>query len=133
MPDIRPFYPDETLLKLEFFIDGENKGLDNFLSEGKVHFQMNKIPFAKFTFLCAGEDIKEGSNSPLQTLNRPRTSPPRSIEVKIASQNEMKTLFKGVIRSLDIQHQNNTVVAKIECKDIALNLLQTSNADQNDT
>ncbi|MBD8082303.1 phage baseplate assembly protein V [Chryseobacterium caseinilyticum] len=133
MSDIRPFYPDETLLKLEFFIDGENKGLDNFLSEGKVHFEMNKIPFAKFTFLCAEEDFKEGSNSPLQTLNRPRTSTPRSIEVKIASQNEMKTLFKGVIRSLDIQHQNNNVVAKIECKDIALNLLQTSNADQNDT
>lgn len=133
MPDIRPFYPDETLLKLEFFIDGENKGLDNFLSEGKVHFELNKIPFAKFTFLCAEEDFKEGSSSPLQTLNRPRTSTARSIEVKIASQNEMKTLFKGVIRSLDIQHQNNNVVAKIECKDIALNLLQTTSDDQNDT
>lgn len=133
MPDIKPFYPDETLLKLEFFIDGENKGLDNFLSEGKVHFEINKIPFAKFTFLCAEEDFKEGSNSPLQTLNLPRTSASRSVEVKIAAQNEMKTLFKGVIRSLNIQHQNNNVVAKIECKDIALNLLQTSNVDQNDT
>ncbi|KQT17913.1 hypothetical protein ASG31_04015 [Chryseobacterium sp. Leaf404] len=133
MPDIRPFYPDETLLKLEFHLDGENSGLDHFLSEGKVHFEMNKIPFAKFTFLCAEEDFREGNSSPLRSLNRTGNTAPRSLEVKIASENEMKTLFQGVIRSLDIQHQNGNVVAKIECKDIAQNLLQNSNSEQNDT
>lgn len=133
MPDLRPFFPDDTLLKLEFLIDGENQGLDNFLSEGRVHFEINKIPFAKFTFICNENDFSEGSNSPLQILNRERSASPRTIEVKISSQNEMKTLFKGVIRSLDIQHQSTGVVAKIECKDIAHLLLQTTNEAQNDT
>ncbi|MCW3162453.1 phage baseplate assembly protein V [Chryseobacterium oryctis] len=130
---MKPFYPDETLLKLEFLINNENQGLDNLLSEGKVHFEVNKIPFAKFTFICSDEDFKEGNNSPLQSLNRPQGASPLPIEVKISYKKEMKTIFKGVIKSLDLHHENCNVVAKIECKDIALNLLQSSTDEQNDS
>lgn len=131
MPNVQPFYPSETLLKLEFLINGENKGLDNLLTEGKVHFELNKIPFAKFTFTCSEEDFKEGGDSPLQSLNRPQGSAPIEIEVKVAAGNEMKTLFKGVIKSLDLEHENCNVVAKIECKDIALRLSQSSTEAEN--
>lgn len=133
MPDVQPFYPSETLLKLEFLINGENKGLDSLLTEGKVHFELNKIPFAKFTFTCAEEDFKEGGDSPLQSLNRAQGDAPIEIEVKIAFENQMQTLFKGVIKSLDLEHENCNVVAKIECKDVALRLSQSSTEEENNT
>jgi phage baseplate assembly protein gpV len=131
MPDVQPFYPSETLLKLEFLINGENKGLDSLLTEGKVHFELNKIPFAKFTFTCDEEDFNKNGDSPLQSLNRAEGTTPIEIEVKIAVENEMKTLFKGVIKSLDIEHENCNVVAKIECKDVALRLSQSSTEEEN--
>lgn len=131
MPNVKPFYPSDTLLKLEFLINGVNKGLDSFLTEGKVHFELNKIPFAKFTFTCSEDDFKEPEASPIQSLNRGQGTTPISIEVKISFEKEMKTLFKGVIKSLDIEHENCNVVAKIECKDVALRLTQTSSEAEN--
>jgi phage baseplate assembly protein gpV len=131
MAGVQPFYPFETLLKLEFLINGENKGLDSLLTEGKVHFELNKIPFAKFTFTCAEEDFNQNGNSPLQSLNRAQGTAPIEIEVKIAVENDMKTLFKGVIKSLDLEHENCNVVAKIECKDVALRLSQSSTEEDN--
>jgi phage baseplate assembly protein gpV len=131
MSTVKPFYPDDSLLKLEFLINGVNQGLDSFLTEGKVHFELNKIPFAKFTFICSEEDFKENQDSPIQSLNRPEGSTAIEIEVKIAFEKEMKTLFKGIIRSLDIEHENCNVVARIECKDIALRLSQTSSEAEN--
>lgn len=131
MANVKPFYPSDTLLKMEFLINGVNKGLDNFLTEGKVHFELNKIPFAKFTFTCSEDDFKEKEGSPIQSLNRGQGTVPINIEVKIAFEKEMKTLFKGVIKSLDIEHENCNVVARIECKDVALRLTQTSSEAEN--
>jgi phage baseplate assembly protein gpV len=135
MPTVKPFFPTDTLLKLEFLINGVNKGLDSFLTEGKVHFELNKIPFAKFTFACSEEDFKENQDSPIHSLNRAQGSTPIEIEIKISFEKEMKTLFKGVIKSLDLEHENCNVVARIECKDVALRLSQTAteaeNNDQN--
>lgn len=131
MPSIKPFYPSDTLLKMEFLINGVNKGLDVFLTEGKVHFELNKIPFAKFTFTCSEDDFKGAQSSPIQSLNRGQGTVPITIEVKISFEKEMKTLFKGVVKSLDIEHENCNVVAKIECKDVALRLTQTSSEAEN--
>lgn len=133
MPNVTPYFPSgDDLLKLEFLINGVNNGLDSLLSEGKVRFEINKIPFAKFTFIASEEDFNSDSQSPLQSLNRTSNSEPIPIEVKISCQNEMKTLFKGVIKSLDMQHENNNVVAKIECKDVALSLLRSPEGENND-
>jgi phage baseplate assembly protein gpV len=43
----------------------------------------------------------------------------------------MVTLFKGIIKSLDKHIENSQVVAKIECKDIALRLSQSSTEAEN--
>lgn len=131
MANVKPFYPSDTLLKLEFLINGENSGLDNLVTEGKVRFEVNKVPFAKFTFISSEEDFKEESDSPLKTLFRNAEDPPLEIEVKIAFEKEMKTLFKGVIKSLDVEHEGCNVVAKIECKDKALQLTRTSTEAEN--
>jgi hypothetical protein len=131
MSTVQPFFPSETLLKLEFIINGEVTGLDSLLTEAKVHFELNKIPFAKFTFAVAEEDFENNEDSTLQSLHHEPTDPPLEIEVKIAFEGNMETLFKGVIKSLDQQHENCMVVAKIECKDVALRLSQSSTEEEN--
>jgi phage baseplate assembly protein gpV len=131
MADVKPFYPSDTLLKLEFLVNGVNSGLDSLVTEGKVRFEINKVPLAKFTFVCSEEDFNEDKDSPLKTLNRKPEDPPLEIEVKISFENAMETIFKGIIKSLDIEHEENEVVAKIECKDKALQLTRTSNEAEN--
>ncbi|WP_445456157.1 phage baseplate assembly protein V [Flavobacterium sp. HNIBRBA15423] len=131
MPTVKPFFPSDTLLKLEFTINGEITGLDTLLTEAKVHFELNKIPFAKFTFATAEEDFEDNDDSPLHALHHEPTDPPLEIEVKISFEGAMETLFKGVIKSLDQQYENCMVVAKIECKDVALRLSQSSTEEEN--
>ena len=48
---LRPFFPSESLLKLEFLIDEKKTGLDSLLKEASISFELNKIPTAKFTFI----------------------------------------------------------------------------------
>ncbi len=129
---VKPFFPTDTLLKLEFAINGDsNNGLDSLLTDAKVHFELNKIPFAKFTFATAEEDFEGNEDSPLHALHHEPTDPPLEIEVKVSFEGTMKTLFKGVIKSLDQQHENCQVVAKIECKDVALRLSQSATEEEN--
>lgn len=131
MPAVQPFFPSDTLLKLEFTINGVETGIDTLLTDAKVHFELNKIPFAKFTFALPVEDFKDNPDSPLHSLHKEATDPPLEIEVKIDFEGNMETLFKGVIKSLDQQYENCMVVAKIECKDIALRLSQSSTEEEN--
>ena len=69
-------------------------------------------------------------NTIVQTVSATGKIQPE-IEVKIAVENEMKTLFKGVIKSLDKHIENSQIVAKIECKDVALRLAQSSTEAEN--
>jgi phage baseplate assembly protein gpV len=131
MPTVLPFFPTETLLKLEFIINGVVTSLDTLLTEAKVHFELNKIPFAKFTFISVEEDFEDNDTSPLHALHHNPADPPLEIEVKIAFEGSMKTLFKGVIKSLNQQNENCQLVAKIECKDIALRLSRSATLEEN--
>lgn len=131
MPKVQPFFPTETLLKLEFTIDGVKTGLDTLLTEAKVNFELNKIPFAKFTFASPEEDFEKDPNSPLHSLQGEPAATPLEIEVKISFEGNMETLFKGVVKSLDQQFENCMVLTKIECKDIALRLSQSSTEEEN--
>ncbi|MBF04209.1 MAG: hypothetical protein CMP76_13030 [Flavobacterium sp.] len=131
MPTVNPFFPSETLLKLEFLINNENTGLDSLMTEAKVHFELNKIPFAKFTFIGSQENLEEDEELPLDVLTRNPDESPLEIEVKVSFENESKTLFKGIVKSLDKQYENDQIVAKIECKDIALRLSQSSTEPEN--
>lgn len=131
MPTVPPFFPSDTLLKLEFTINGVITGLDTLLTDAKVHFELNKIPFAKFTFALPEEDYEDNPDSPLQSLHKEPDADPLTIEVKIDFEGNMETLFKGVVKSLDQQYENCMVVAKIECKDVALRLSQSSTEEEN--
>ncbi|NJM79699.1 MAG: hypothetical protein HC854_08915 [Flavobacterium sp.] len=131
MATVKPFFPTETLLKLEFLINNENTGLDSLMTEAKVHFELNKIPFAKFTFIASHEGVEGEEALPIDSLTRNPDDAPLDIEVKVTFENESKTLFKGIIKSLDKRHENNQIVAKIECKDIALRLSQSSTEAEN--
>lgn len=131
MSTVLPFYPDDSLLKLEFLIDGENTGLDSLLKEATVHFELNKIPFAKFTFASNQESIDSNQELPIDSLTRDPNDPPLPIEVKITFEGQSQTLFKGVVRSLNKQEQGSQITAKIECKDIALKLSQSSTEAEN--
>lgn len=131
MPTVTPFFPSESLLKLEFLINNENTGLDTLMTEGKVYFELNKIPFAKFTFIGSHEGLQEGEPLPIDALTRNPDQDPLEIEVKVSFENESKTLFKGIIKALDKQIDNKQIVAKIECKDIAYRLSKSSKEPEN--
>lgn len=127
----KPFYPsDDSLLKLEFFINGTNTGLDSLLKEATVQFELNKIPFAKFTFI-AGGDIDKDEKLPIDALTKGPNDPPLEIEVKVTFEGQVETLFKGIIKSLDKQIEDSQIVAKIECKDVAHRLTQSSTEEEN--
>lgn len=127
----KPFFPSDTLLKLEFLINDENTGLDTLMTEAKVHFELNKIPFAKFTFIGSNDELDKNEKLPIDVLTRNPDEVPLKIEVKISFENESKTLFKGIVKSLDKQIENNQIVAKIECKDIAMRLSKSSTEAEN--
>lgn len=131
MAIVHPYFPTDTLLKLEFTINDAVTGLDTLLTEAKVHFELNKISFAKFTFTTVEEYFEGNDDSPLHALHHNPSDPPLKIEVKIAFEGNMKTLFKGVIKSQEQQLENAQVVAKIECKDSALHLSQSSTEEEN--
>lgn len=128
---VKPFFPSNALLKLEFLINNENSGLDSLLTEAEVHFELNKIPFAKFTFVFSRRDPDSTEELPVDVLIRNPNDPPLEIEVKIFFENEPQTLFKGIVRSLDIQNQGSQSTIKIECKDVALRLSQSSTEAEN--
>lgn len=131
MPTVKPFFPSDTLLKLEFLINGENTGLDNLLRDATIQFELNRIPLAKFTFVSSQKNIDSDEVLPIDSLTRNPADPPLEIEVKIAFEKQPETIFKGIIKSLDKQIEDTQIVAKIECKDIALRLSQSSTEEEN--
>lgn len=131
MPTIKPFFPSDTLLKLEFLINGENTGLDNLLKEASIQFEMNRIPVARFKFVSSQKNIDSDEVLPIDSLTRNPADPPLEIEVKIAFEKQSQTLFKGIIRSLNKQIEDSQLVARIECKDTALRLSQSSTEEEN--
>lgn len=132
MPTVKPYYPSETLLKLEFSIDGENTGLDSLLKDATVHFELNKISFAKFTFISSKKDKNNPEKLPIDVLIEKPKDKFLEIEVKVSTEGKAETLFMGIVKSFDIQEENDLCTIKIECKDKGYNLtLPTKETENN--
>ena len=101
MPTVKPFFPSDSLLKLEFYINGENTGLDNLLRDATIQFELNRIPLAKFSFVSSQKNIDSDEVLPIESLSRNPADAPLEIEVKIGFEKQMETIFKGIVRSLD--------------------------------
>jgi phage baseplate assembly protein gpV len=125
------FFPTDSLLKLEFLIDGQNTGLDSLLKDASISFELNKIPTAKFTFISQQSTTDEKEKLPTDSLSRKENEDPIKIEVKITFQNKSETFFKGIIKSIDKQNDNNQIVTKIECKDTGFKLTLPIKVNEN--
>ncbi|WP_080778373.1 phage baseplate assembly protein V [Chryseobacterium phocaeense] len=131
MLSLKPFFPSETLLKLEFLIDGKNVGLDSLLKDASINFELNKIPFAKFTFISNQLTTDNKEKLPTDALVRTSDDKPIEIEVKVSYEKKSVSFFKGIIKSLNKQNDNDQVVTKIECKDIGFKLALPAKVDEN--
>ncbi len=131
MPTVKPFYPSDTLLKLEFLINEKNTGLDSLLKDATVHFELNKIPFAKFTFISSKRNPESKEELPVDVFITKPGDPPLEIKVNVAFENEKVPLFVGIVKSVDCQDENNQSIIKIECKDKGFRLAQPTKEPEN--
>lgn len=120
------YIPTDDLLKLEFLVDEVNNGLDGLLKEGQVTFELNKIPFAKFTFVASNPDLGSKAKLPTDELKKEQ-----KITVKITSDNQPQILFKGFIKSIEKKIGEDCTVVKIECKDEAYQLTSIPQEEDN--
>ena len=96
MSSIKPFYPSDPLLKFEFLIDGVNTGLDNLLKEATINFELNKIPFAKFTFISSQQTTDTKEKLPADSLTKKSDEEPTKLEFKVFFENESETTVKKI-------------------------------------
>ncbi|HAO05416.1 MAG TPA: hypothetical protein DCQ50_00220 [Chryseobacterium sp.] len=125
---VQPYIPTDDLLKLEFLTEGKNNGLDTLLKQAQVVFELNKIPFAKFTFIASNPDVDAKTDLPTDLLKKGQ-----NIEVKITVNKKSQTLFKGFVKSIEKSISESAVTVKIECKDQAYQLTKPSNESDNST
>ncbi|MDR6920360.1 phage baseplate assembly protein V [Chryseobacterium sp. 2987] len=125
---VQPYIPTDDLLKLEFLTDGKNNGLDTLLKDAQVAFELNKIPFAKFTFIAPNPDVETPAGSPTDQLKKGQ-----KIEVKVTVNKKPETLFKGFIKSVERKISESGTTIKLECKDEAYQLTEPSEKPDNST
>ncbi|WP_264566222.1 phage baseplate assembly protein V [Flavobacterium sp. N3904] len=114
---IKPYIDEDEVLKLEILVKDKNDGLDTLLKEAHVHFELNKIPSAKFTFIASNKDIDKKETFPSDALKEND-----EITFNVTIKKEKKTLFKGVIKATEKVQDGNFINIKIECKDIAFDM-----------
>lgn len=125
---VQPYIPTDDLLKLEFLTDEKDNGLDALLKEAQVTFELNKIPFAKFTFIASNPDVDTTADLPTDLLKKGQ-----KIELKVTVNKKPQTLFKGFIKSVEKSISENSTTVKIECKDQAYQLTKPSNESDDST
>lgn len=125
---VQPYIPTDDLLKLEFLTEGRDNGLDALLKEAQVTFELNKIPFAKFTFIASNPDVDTTADLPTDLLKKGQ-----KIELKVTVNKKPQTLFKGFIKSVEKSISENSTTVKIECKDLAYQLTKPSNESDDST
>jgi phage baseplate assembly protein gpV len=114
---IKPYIAEDEVLHLEILVKGKNDGLDTLLKEAHIHFELNKIPLAKFTFIASNRDVDKKETFPSDALIEND-----EITFNVITKKEKKTLFKGVIKATEKVQDGNFVNIKIECKDIAFDM-----------
>lgn len=125
---VQPYIPTDDLLKLEFLTEGRDNGLDALLKEAQVTFELNKIPFAKFTFIASNPDVDTTADLPTDLLKKGQ-----KIELKVTVNKNSQTLFKGFIKSVEKSISESSTTVKIECKDQAYQLTKPSNESDDST
>jgi len=125
---VQPYIPTDDLLKLEFLTDEKDNGLDALLKEAQVTFELNKIPFAKFTFIASNPDVDTTADLPTDLLKKGQ-----KIELKVTVNKNPQTLFKGFIKSVEKSISESSTTVKIECKDLAYQLTKPSNESDDST
>jgi phage baseplate assembly protein gpV len=125
---VQPYISTDDLLKLEFLADEKDNGLDALLKEAQVTFELNKIPFAKFTFIASNPDVDTKADLPTDLLKKGQ-----KIEVKVTVNKKAQTLFKGFIKSFEKRVSDSCTTVKIECKDQAYQLTAPSEESDDST
>ncbi len=116
---VNPYVPTgQGVLKTEILIGTENNGLDGLLVDAEVNFEMNKIPSARFTFVASNLENNNGITmaSDSLVLNS-------EIEFNIFVNDKKKTLYKGVIRSIEKKQLATRITIKVECRDKAYKMI----------
>ena len=87
---LTPYIPDNNLLNIEILFNGKNKSVQTFLKKATIHFELNKIPYAKLSFISNNPDIDAGEeNLPESDSIAIRDK----IEIKIKVDDDLKTLI----------------------------------------
>ncbi|GAB5401606.1 MAG: hypothetical protein Aureis2KO_31910 [Aureisphaera sp.] len=116
---VTPYTPDYNTLQLEILVNGTNDGLHTVLKKAEVHYELNKIPYAKLHFISSNPDIDPEDN-PLQSDVLAVTD---EIELKVNSGEDSETLFKGIVYKVAKNADPSAgFETKVDCKDIAINL-----------
>ncbi|HSD13524.1 MAG TPA: hypothetical protein VLB74_02630, partial [Flavobacterium sp.] len=109
---IKPYIDEDEVLKLEILVKDKNDGLDTLLKEAHIHFELNKIPSAKFTFIASNRDVDKKETYPSDSLKEND-----EITFNVTVKKEKKTLFKGIIKAVEKVQDGSFTNIKIECKD----------------
>lgn len=109
---IQPYIHDGGVLKFEILVADKNDGLDSLLIDAEIHFELNKIPSAKFRFAASNKDVVNEAQLPSDTLKEND-----EITFNIYSGENKKILFKGIIKSVEKVQSDNQIYSKIECRD----------------
>lgn len=125
---ITPYISNSEIVTTQFLVNGENNGLDTLLLNAKVQFELNKIPFAKFSFVSSNVDIEPEASLASDLLKQGD-----EIEMKIKFEGTDETLFKGIIKSLEKTIDQGRLQLKVECKDLAYQLTLASEFAESDS
>lgn len=124
MLNLKPNTTTNDILQLEILIDGVNTGLNNLLKEATIHYELNKIPFAKFSFISSNLNVDQKDELPIDQLELNKDHKSSLLELITVVKNDKITLFKGIVKSANKILEDNQYVTKIECKDIGFGLTQ---------
>ena len=116
---VTPYTPQYNLLQLEILINGENGGLHTMLKKATIHYELNKIPYAKLHFIASNPNTDDEKN-PLESDTLAVT---QEIEIRIHTGQTPETLFKGILYKVERNASASSgFETKVECKDISVHL-----------
>ncbi len=115
-----PYIPTATNLEYEILLNDSISGLHTVLKKASVHYELNKIPFAKLHFIASNPDTTEDDD----LLKNAVIAVNDIIEIKVRNGEDPVTLFRGMVFKLEKNVDPEAgFETKIECKDIAVNLM----------
>lgn len=114
-----PIIPLFDTIDLELLINSQNNNLHTSVESITVEYEVNKIPYAKINLVTDNhlQNNERGTENAFAVDDE--------IEVKIRENDEMKTLFKGIILEVKKTMSASGFRVQLECKDNVARLLTT--------